>query len=154
MAQDEMMLVPVEPTEAQIEAFRDWYFKHTGKRIFARNATKAIQTALSAAPAQPAAVEGAGEPVAWRWHHHSQPERWQVTTDDAVTHDLYCVSEPLYAHPSPPADDALRVAVEALMKLPELERWQAQLSKGIGTATEDGKVVLAVLAALKAGGVK
>lgn len=59
MAQDEKMLVPVEPTEAQIEAFRDWYFKHTGNGLVTRNAAKAVQTVLSAAPAQPAAGEGA-----------------------------------------------------------------------------------------------
>lgn len=67
-------------------------------------------------PSTPALDEGgAGEPVAWRWHHHSQPGRWQVTTDDAVTQDPYCVSAPLYAHPSPtPAADAdrVRIAVE------------------------------------------
>lgn len=49
-----------------------------------------------------------------------------------------------------PAPDALRVAVEALLTLPELKRRQEHLRKGIGTATDEGKVVLQALAALQA----
>ena len=41
--------------ERAVEAFRAWYFAHTGKRIFASNAGKAVDTILSALQGQGAA---------------------------------------------------------------------------------------------------
>ena len=49
---DALRVVPDE----MVFAFQGWYLKHTGKRIFARNAAKAVQAVLGAALAvQPAA---------------------------------------------------------------------------------------------------
>jgi hypothetical protein len=74
--------------------------------------------ALSAAPAQPAAVEGAGEPVAWAifWRHGVTTH---PTREAALAAPGRTVQEPvaLYARPSPtPAADAdrVRIAVEAI----------------------------------------
>lgn len=65
----------------------------------------------------------------WDGHSHYHPANW----------------------PTPPAPEAekLRVAVERLLTLPELERRQQHLRKGIGTATDEGKIVLNALAALQ-----
>lgn len=65
MAQDEKMLVPVEPTDAMVEAAYEHWLNKTGDagRYVVRNIIKA---ALSAATVQPAAVavEKALEPFA------------------------------------------------------------------------------------------
>jgi hypothetical protein len=153
--------------------------------------------ALSAAPAQPDAVEGAGEPVARiRGFDNVLVVDW---TNDAMPP----AGTALYAHPSPPADaddirnivqqliidvlsdgqrgdapaglarrdpavdqilsrvtpaadDALRVAVEALEKIGNL-RFQPDASCGKNSAVRIADEALAALkstAALKAGGVK
>lgn len=66
--------------------------------------------------------------------------------------DMPEVGTKLYTHPAAPSDDKLRIAVEALLTLPELKKRQEHLRKGIGTATDEGKIVLQALATLKAEG--
>ncbi len=133
MAQDEKMLVPetgwtVEQTVSQLEqeATREGLPASTVHRL---NIAATTIRSL-AAPAQPAAVEGAAEPVAWarRWFvdgitpkkernengRMAWPKKFtlhEVTPSKIMTDDVA-----LYAHPSPPADDALRVAVEKALE--------------------------------------
>lgn len=188
MAQDEKMLVPetgwtVEQTVSQLEqeATREGLPASTVHRL---NIAATTIRSL-AAPAQPAAVEGAAEPVAWarRWFvdgitpkkernengRMAWPKKFtlhEVTPSKIMTDDVA-----LYAHPSPPADDALRVAVEAWDELAKRPSWEINFS---GFDEEDGWSVHsvtggvndrewdelaraetpleAVLAALKAGG--
>lgn len=40
-----------------------------------------------------------GEPVAWRFHHVTQPGKWQCS-DLPLVEDPYIVVQPLYAHPT------------------------------------------------------
>lgn len=161
MAQDEKMLVPVEPTDTMIEAAVD-AFPRSHPSVF----PIIYRAMLSAAPAQPAAVEGAE----WltdedhavikrcverqpKLYMRGQHEGYYVHSDIADLIDMIGRAQPaaldegaagepvghirgvddvlvvdwaqnvmppagtaLYAHPSPTpaADDALRVAVEAL----------------------------------------
>lgn len=127
MAQDEKMLVECEiarmreiatswrrPTLAQVEGPNDLKI-YGGTIADDIDRWADMLAALSAAPAQPAAVEGAGEPATWAifWRHGVTTH---PTREAALAAPGRTVQEPvaLYAHPSPPADDALRVAVEAL----------------------------------------
>lgn len=162
MAQDEMMVVPVEPTDAMVEAAYEHWLNKTGDagRYVVRNIIKA---ALSAAPAKPAAVEGAGERDKRAWI-----DRW-CAIEDAAKSALHTMNELLDApnlkrmqyalgerrdalqkaldlpeagtawmrpaHPSPPADDALRVAVEAWDELAKRPSWEISFS---GFDEEDG----------------
>lgn len=48
------------------------------------------------------ALTRAGEPVAWRWHHVTQPGVWQVS-DLPLVQDPYIVVEPLFPSPIPSA---------------------------------------------------
>jgi len=118
MAQDEKMLVPVEPTEAQIEAAVD-AFPRSHPSVF----PIIYRAMLSAAPVQPAAVEGAGEPVAWQIEDREEGWIDFNPTNDAQKNPATWAKlgwnvRPLYAHPSPTpaADDALRVAVEKALE--------------------------------------
>lgn len=52
----DMAVVPVEA----IDAFRAWYFDHTGKRIFASNAEKAVRAVLQALANRDAPGSGLG----------------------------------------------------------------------------------------------
>ncbi|KQS55946.1 hypothetical protein ASG17_07800 [Brevundimonas sp. Leaf363] len=49
--QPDTVVVPREPTEAMISAFRAWYYQQSRKRIFATNAKKAWSAMISQAPA-------------------------------------------------------------------------------------------------------
>lgn len=170
MAQDEMMLVPVKPDIEMLKAMvRYWQslpgqipFAHLDRGTEDALIGKAIYTweaALSAAPAQPAAVEGAGEPVAWRWRWKDYRGRWVDWRFTDETPEIGADEEvqPLYAHPSPPADDALRVAVEALEQARASIVLWSELAEGrakVGALEEDLEDIDQALAALKAGGVK
>lgn len=119
MAQDEKMLVPVEPTDAMVEAAYEHWLNKTGDagRYVVRNIIKA---ALSAAPVQPATLDegAAGEPVAWevRPAPNDDPDWPEAERMDCKVWRVKCPDRhwPIESIPSSPADDALRVAVEAL----------------------------------------
>lgn len=123
MAQDEKMLVTGAMAQAGIKELRRQATVDVGyfDEPMMRNI---IQAAISAAPAQPDAVEGA--------------EYAPITVRS------YSVAR------TTPADDALRVAVEALEKIEDLPAAGTPEHIAAAIASE----ALAEIAALKAGGVK
>lgn len=175
MAQDEMMLVPVKPDIEMLKAMvRYWQslpgqipFAHLDRGTEDALIGKAIYTweaALSAAPAQPAAVEGAGEPVAWQAMKEGRPlgSVWPYANRSGA--DLWVAGgvgdavRPLYAHPSPRADDALRLAAIVAKNMADNASFNLnQAGLTIETAACDRAFVdiyRTLDAALKAGGVK
>ena len=171
MAQDERMLLPCPfcggaPTVRQAMG-ETWVVCGSCSATTNSKSRETVAFDLwnrRAAPAQPAAVEGAGEPVAWarRWFvdgitpkkernengRMAWPKKFtlhEVTPSKIMTDDVA-----LYAHPSTPADDALRVAVEALEKIEDLPAAGTPEHIAAAIASE----ALAEIAALKAGGVK
>lgn len=144
----------VEPTEAMVEAFRDWYALHRGRPILKGAARRVVRRILAAAPPSPPhpkACKGcghvgpvpadkiaccpdgkrydptptrdgvgpvAGEVVAW-----VSPEQLAAHTDrpESPVGGLYLpvrkaraglFTQPLYAAPPDPQDDALRRAFD------------------------------------------
>lgn len=117
MTLTETRLVPVEPTEVMIEAFRDWYALHFGRAILKGKARKIVARILAAAPAalppREEAPEGAGDMVVMSPCQHCL----RMTTVTPESLSLY--RDHLRAQPQPERGEASGETREAVGKIVE-----------------------------------
>lgn len=114
-------------TEQERAEFEAWYRLHHGSRnVYGRDASgeyadKQVQgafnvwqarAALAAQPAAATAGEAMNEePVAWRWRWKDLPDAgWQLSSVGGWRDTEHIEAQPLYTHPTPPAQTSGQAA--------------------------------------------